>query len=343
MQPPQPPPTQQQPQPRLSEEQIQQLHHYLSALPPRRSRSARAAIVAAIAVAVIALAVGAGCLSARYFSNEGDTIEPGIEEATTVAGGGSLQEGTDDSAAGGSLQEGTDDSAAGGSLQEGTDDSAAGGSLQEGTDDSAAGPFYFPYIPADYGSGPCAPIERVEAPVLDFAGPPGVCIDLNAVYEAVIDTSKGRVVVALDVANAPGTVNSFVNLARFGYYDGTLIHRSDPSIGILQGGSPHTNDASDPGPGYGLWDEGVGFTYRPGQLVMARSTGPDSGDAQFFFTVTKNAALLNGEGTYIVFGDVTEGLDVLENILNSHQNDPESDLGGAPDPSVTIETITVIG
>ena len=330
MQPPQPPPTQQQPQPRLSEEQMQQLHHYVSALPPRRSRSARAAIVAAIAVAVIALAVGAGCLSARYFSNEGDTIEPGIEEGTTVAGGGSLQEGTDDSAAGGSLQEGTDDS-------------AGGGSLQEGPDDSAAGPVYLPYNPADYGSGPCAPIERVEAPVLDFAGPPGVCIDLNAVYEAVIDTSKGRVVVALDVANAPGTVNSFVNLARFGYYDGTLIHRSDPRYGILQGGSPHTNDASDPGPGYGLWDEGVGFTYRPGQLVMARSEGrPNSGDAQFFFTVTENAAVLNGQGTYIVFGEVTEGLDVLENILNSHQDD-QSDLGGAPDPSVTIETITVIG
>ena len=305
MQPPQPPPTQQQPQPRLSEQQIQQLHHYLSALPPRRSRSARAAIVAAIAVAVIALAVGSGYLSARYFSNEGDTIEPGIEEGTTVAGGGSLQ---------------------------------------EGPDDSAAGPVYFSYTTTDYGPGPCAPIERVEAPVLDFADPPGVCIDLNAVYEAVIDTSKGRVVVALDVANAPGTVNSFVNLARFGYYDGTLIHRSDPSIGILQSGSPHTNDASDPGPGYGLWDEGVDFTYRPGQLVMARIEGrPDSSDAQFFFTVTENAAVLNGEGTYIVFGEVTEGLDVLENILNSHQNDPESDLGGAPDPSVTIETITVIG
>ncbi len=331
MQPPQPPPTQQQPQPRLSEQQIQQLHHYLSAPPPRRSRSARAVIVAAIAVAVIASGVGAGYLSARYFSNEGDTIEPGIEE------------GPDDSAAGGSLQEGPDDSAAGGSLQEGPDDSAAGGSLQEGPDDSAAGPVYFPYTTADYGSGPCAPIERVEAPVLDFAGPPGVCIDLNAVYEAVIDTSKGRVVVALDVANAPGTVNSFVNLARFGYYDGTLIHRSDPSIGILQGGSPHTNDASDPGPGYGLWDEGVGFTYRPGQLVMARSVGSDSGDAQFFFTVTENAAVLNGEGTYIVFGEVTEGLDVLENILNSHQDDPESDFGGAPDPSVAIATITVIG
>ena len=330
MQPPQPPPTQQQPQPRLSEQQIQQLHHYLSELPPRRTRSARAAIVAAIAVAVIALGVGAGYLSARYFSNEGDTIEPSIEEGTTVAGGGSLQEGPDDSTGGGSLQEGPDDS-------------TGGGSLQEGPDDSAGGPVYFPYTTADYGSGPCAPIERVEAPVLDFAGPPGVCIDLNAVYEAVIDTSKGRVTVALDVANAPGTVNSFVNLARFGYYDGTLIHRSDPSIGILQGGSPHTNDASDPGPGYGLWDEGVGFTYRPGQLVMARSVGSDSGDAQFFFTVTKNAAVLNGEGTYIVFGEVTEGLDVLENILNSHQNDPESDFGGTPDPSVTIETITVIG
>ena len=67
---------------------------------------------------------------------------------------------------------------------------------------------------------------------------PRLCIDLNDRLQAEFETSRGTVRVELDVANTPGTVNSFVNLARYGYYDNTLLHRSDPSIGILQGGSP---------------------------------------------------------------------------------------------------------
>ena len=175
---------------------------------------------------------------------------------------------------------------------------------------------------------------------MDFADAPGLCIDPAATYTAVFDTTRGTLRVALAAANVPGTVNSFVNLARFGYYDGTLIHRSDPSIGILQGGSPHTNDAGDAGPGNEIWDEGSGFTYRPGQLVMARFDSPNSADAQFFFTVTDAAALLDTDGTSVVFGEVTAGLDVLTEILDSHRDEPGNDLGGAPDPPELIRSIT---
>ena len=203
------------------------------------------------------------------------------------------------------------------------------------------GPNYTPYAPDDYGSEPCAPAEGVSEPVLEFAGAPMACVDTSVPHTAVFDTSRGVVRVALDVTNTPGTVNSFVNLARFGYHDDTLIHRSDPSIGILQGGSPHTNSATDPGPGYTLWDEGTGFTYRPGQLVMARRGEPNSAGAQYFFTVTPDAGLLDGQGTYVVFGHVLEGLGVLEDILDSHMNDPESRLGGAPDPPVVVNSVTI--
>ena len=203
------------------------------------------------------------------------------------------------------------------------------------------GPFFFPYTLGDYGTGPCAPAGGASEPVLDFAAAPALCIDATAGHTAVLDTSRGVVRVALDAANTPGTVNSFVNLARFGYYDNTLMHRSDPSIGILQGGSPHTNDAGDPGPGYQVRDEGAGFSYVPGQLVMARSAAPNSADAQFFFTVTDDAALLDGQGTSVVFGEVTEGLDVLADILDSHLAQPGNDFGGTPDPPVIINTITI--
>ena len=208
-------------------------------------------------------------------------------------------------------------------------------------DSDPAAPTFFPYTLADYGTGPCAPAEGAAEAALDFADAPALCIDVTAAHTATFDTSRGIVRVALDAQNMPGTVNNFVNLARFGYYDGTLIHRSDPSIGILQGGSPHTNDAGDPGPGYLIWDEGSGFTYRPGQLVMARTTGPNSADAQFFFTVTDAAALLDGQGTSVVFGEVIAGLDVLADILDSHLTQPGNDFGGAPDPPVIINSVTI--
>ena len=203
------------------------------------------------------------------------------------------------------------------------------------------GPNYTPYAPGDYGTEPCAPAERASEPVLDFAGAPMACIDTSIPHTAVLDTSRGVVRVALDVTNTPGTVNSFVNLARFGYYDDTLVHRSAPSIGILQGGSPHTNSAADPGPGYTLWDEGTGFTYRPGQLVMARTQLRNSAGAQYFFAVTPDAGLLDGQGTYVVFGEVLEGLDVLEDILASHADDPENPGGGAPDPPVVVNSVSI--
>lgn len=203
------------------------------------------------------------------------------------------------------------------------------------------GPVYASYSAEDYGTGQCAPATGVAEPVLSFDGAPMLCIDPSVPHTAVFDTSQGVVRVALDVADVPGTVNSFVNLARFGYYDDTLVHRSAPSIGILQGGSPHTNTAADPGPGYTLWDEGTGFTYRPGQLVMARRGEPNSAGAQYFFTVTTDAGLLDGQGTYVVFGEVIEGLDVLTAILASHVDQPGNPLGGAPDPPVTVNSVTI--
>ena len=204
-----------------------------------------------------------------------------------------------------------------------------------------AGVVFNPFTEVDYGSGPCAPAEGAAERVLDFGGAPALCIDPSASYTAVIDTSAGVVEVALDTANTPGTVNNFVNLARYGYYDNILIHRSDPSIGILQTGSPHTNDANDPGPGYTIWDEGSGFAYRPGLLAMARTAEPNSADAQFFFTVTDAAALLDAQGDSVVFGQITAGLDVLTAILNTHQDQPGNDFGGTPNPPAAINTITI--
>ena len=200
-------------------------------------------------------------------------------------------------------------------------------------------PSYTTFTDSDYGTTPC-PAEGSERQ-LSFDDSFQNCLQPGSAYTAVMDTTLGEVRIALDTQNTPGTSNNFISLSRAGYYDGTLLHRTDTSIGIIQGGSPHTNNAADPGPGYNIKDEGTDFTYRPGQLVMARGPGLNSAGAQFFFAVNSQTALLDSQGVYVVFGEVTEGLDVLEAVLASHRDNPASGLGGAPDPDVTLRSVTI--
>lgn len=192
------------------------------------------------------------------------------------------------------------------------------------------------------GSGGCPPTDSWGPPVLQFDGPPPMCLDPSKQYRAIFDTTAGEMRIALDMANTPVTANNFAVLAQYRYYDGTLLFRTDPGIGIIQGGSPHTNSPSDPGPGYTIPDEGSGFTYEPGQIVMARTALPDSAGAQFFFAVNENTALLNSQGTYVVFGRMdSDSLAVAEAILASHVDQPDNPLGGAPDPPVVVNSVTI--
>ncbi|MEZ5166352.1 MAG: peptidylprolyl isomerase [Acidimicrobiales bacterium] len=158
--------------------------------------------------------------------------------------------------------------------------------------------------------------------------------------------------VALDTENTPNTTNNFVALARWHYYDGTTIFRTDPGIGIIQGGSPHTESAADPGPGYSIPDEPtfetgasglVGpYRYEPGQLVMARRDTVDGASAQFFFVTGAEASALDASGTYVVFGTTDDaGIAVLRDIIGLHVDDPTSDLGGAPSRTVTINSVPI--
>ncbi len=193
-----------------------------------------------------------------------------------------------------------------------------------------------------YGTTECAPDTPPAEPVIDFGDSFQDCLDPDSSYVAVFDTNQGEIRVDLDTATTPGTVNNFVNLARNGYYDGTEIFRTDTSIGIIQGGGPHTNDPSDPGPGYTIPDEGSGYTYAPGQLVMARTAEPNSASAQFFFVGTDAASALDAQGTYVVFGTTDDaGIEVINAILALNEDDPDSGLGGAPSETVTVNSVTI--
>ena len=195
----------------------------------------------------------------------------------------------------------------------------------------------------------CPALDGSSARKIDFDAPQPMCINANAQYAALFDTSEGEIRFNLHTAEVPLTVNNFITLARWGYYDDTLIFRTDPSIDIIQGGSPHTNNASDPGPGYTIEDEpdmgpGPGikgpYRYQPGQLVMARTPEADSASAQFFITTGPNASHLDAQGVYVVFGTTDEaGLDVAQSIIGLHEQGDS--LGGAPSREVTVHSVTI--
>ena len=193
------------------------------------------------------------------------------------------------------------------------------------------------------GDTPC-PKPTGEERASSFEKAPPLCIDPAKKYQAVFTTSAGVVKVDLNTARTPQTTNNFVVLARYGYFNGTSFSRTDPSIDIIQGGAPNQTLA-DPGPGYTIKDEGLPFTYTEGDLVMARSEAPDSASAQYFFSAGPATANLNADGSYVVFGKVVEGLDVLKKVLASHVDCPDPDdpscLGGAPQPPVEVETVTI--
>lgn len=168
-----------------------------------------------------------------------------------------------------------------------------------------------------------------------FAEPEQVLED-GTDYGAVITTSCGEVTIDLAEDRAPETVNSFVFLAREGFYDGLEIFRNATSIGALQTGSG-TNEASWQ-VGYTLPDElqlAEEEGYPPGAVAMANA-GPDTAGSQFFFVYNDKFRL---EPSYTRFATVTEGLDVLEEIGAIETIGPS---GETPGEAVYIEGVEIV-
>src|SRR5256714_5591134 len=142
-----------------------------------------------------------------------------------------------------------------------------------------------------------------------YVAAPAMTIDSNRSYTATFDTSRGKIVVDLFPKDAPNTVNNFVFLAKDGFYNGTKFHRVIPDF-MVQGGDPEGTGRG--GPGYKFADEfhpTLKHT-KPGILSMANA-GPNTNGSQFFITVAATPWLDN---KHTVFGEVTEGYDVVERI-----------------------------
>ena len=190
------------------------------------------------------------------------------------------------------------------------------------------------------GATPCPKADGSSPRITSFAAAPPNCLTPGKTYSATFVTTQGTIVVQLDTTKTPMTANNFIVLARYHYYDGTTMFRTDTSIDIIQGGAPTTQSASDPGPGYTIKDEGSGFKYVPGDLTMARTSAPNSAGGQYFFCAGVSCSNLNAQGTYVTFGHATSGLPVLVKILALNQ-DESNGLGGAPRVLVTVKTVTI--
>ena len=135
--------------------------------------------------------------------------------------------------------------------------------------------------------------------------------------DAIIKTSFGNIKFNLMSDIAPETVRNFSQLAKSGFYNGTLFHRIIPGL-MIQGGDPNTKNPDKStwgqgGPGYNLKAEFNSRSHLRGIVSMARSTDPDSAGSQFFI-VTSDSTFLDRQ--YTVFGEVVEGMEVADKIVN---------------------------
>ena len=144
----------------------------------------------------------------------------------------------------------------------------------------------------------------------EFAAPQKKCINTKKTYSAKVETDAGNFTIALETRRAPTTVNNFVVLARYHFYDGLTFHRVVKDF-VIQGGDPKGDGSG--GPGYKFADEELPGTQYPAASVAMANSGPDTNGSQFF-VVTTDAGGKTLEPKYSRFGTVTDGMDVVTKI-----------------------------
>ncbi|MFT7607830.1 MAG: cyclophilin family peptidyl-prolyl cis-trans isomerase [Candidatus Aldehydirespiratoraceae bacterium] len=184
------------------------------------------------------------------------------------------------------------------------------------------------------GPTECPAEDNSSERVTSFAETPPMCIDETATYIATVDTTYGEFSIELDASRAPLTVNNFVVLARYGYYDGAPWHRIIPGF-VIQGGDAVGTPLGTGNPGYAIDDElPSAGDYQVGSVAMANS-GPNTSGSQFFVITGEQGAALPPQ--YSLFGQVTAGLDVVTAVETT-----ETTVGDAPVDEVIIHSVTIL-
>jgi cyclophilin family peptidyl-prolyl cis-trans isomerase len=196
--------------------------------------------------------------------------------------------------------------------------------------------------PSDYAGfraqpAACGAAQPAENTAQEYQAAADMQLDPNVKVRATVKTSCGLIVLELDPAAAPETVNSFVFLATEGYFDGSVSHRVLPGF-VIQAGDPTGTGRG--GPGYVVPDElpPSGFEYSTGVLAMANA-GPNSTGSQFFIMIGDSGL----PPQYSAFGSVVEGFDTLTAIANVPLGTSARGETSVPLETVYIESITIEG
>jgi peptidyl-prolyl cis-trans isomerase B (cyclophilin B) len=170
-----------------------------------------------------------------------------------------------------------------------------------------------------FGTGSSAPTASGACPTAQPAALPA-----GETRTVTIETEKGTIKVKIEGALSPIAAGNFVALAGCGFYNGLVFHRIVPGF-VIQGGDPDGTGGG--GPGYNIQDEPVTATYKRGTLAMARTLEPNSQGSQFFIVLDDAAADrgLAQANTYAIFGQVIEGIEVVDAIAAAADAEQPSD------------------
>lgn len=185
--------------------------------------------------------------------------------------------------------------------------------------------------PLAEGTAECPADDGSSERLAQFDGPPKMCIDPAKSYAAEVETNQGSFTIQLDAAKAPKTVNNFVFLARYHYYDGIIFHRIIKDF-MIQGGDPQGTGMG--GPGYEFADElPQEGEYEKYSVAMANA-GPNTNGSQFFVITGPQGVSL--PPSYSLFGKVVDGTNVVDELGVVATDDSDK-----PVDEVRIDKVTI--
>ena len=176
--------------------------------------------------------------------------------------------------------------------------------------------------------GVAALLVGVNGESVRAGDPQGLLTAEGKAPRAIVTTKFGQMELVFFPELAPKHVESFLNLAKKGFYNGTIFHRVIPGF-MIQGGDPNTKDPSKRhlygmgGPGYTVPAEFNRIPHERGIVSAARSADPNSAGSQFFIMVGKAPSL---DGQYTVFGEVVKGIEVAEKIVRQPRDPRDNPL-----------------
>ncbi|MEY2454597.1 MAG: hypothetical protein QOD92_4171 [Acidimicrobiaceae bacterium] len=184
------------------------------------------------------------------------------------------------------------------------------------------------------GDTACPAADGSSPRSTSFEKAPPTCIDSAKTYTAAVQTSKGSITIALDAKSAPNTVNNFVVLARYHFFDGVAFHRIIPGF-VDQVGDAEGPTPGQGGPGYTIADElpTAASPYPEGAVAMANNSTPNTSGSQWFIVIGTGGSGLTS--SYNLLGTISAGLDVAKAI------NAAGTQSGTPTEEIVINTVTI--